>query len=291
MAAGKTLLIGIGAPKAGTSWLAAYLAHHPEVFMSPIKELHYFDTVLLPNMCGAFDRRLADDYRTLAGSWWRRFLPTRTQAEKQLIASYVDRLGMRGEDDYLRYFLSRVGDRKVMCEITPSYSLLSREGFARIAGLHPAVKFIYLLRNPVDRIWSRMRFGQRPDQIARGYRDVSFDIDTELANPQTMLRTDYRRTLTELFGAVDREKVFVAFYERLFNDDTMHRFCAFLGIAFRSGDYVKTVNPSPSRDLAEGDRARMYRALAPVYEYVNRLFDGDIPESWLRDMDAYAVAA
>lgn len=33
----------IGAPKAGTSALAAYLEAHPEVFMAPEKEIHFFD--------------------------------------------------------------------------------------------------------------------------------------------------------------------------------------------------------------------------------------------------------
>lgn len=34
----------IGAPKCGTTSLAHWLAQHPEVFMSPVKEPHYFST-------------------------------------------------------------------------------------------------------------------------------------------------------------------------------------------------------------------------------------------------------
>lgn len=37
-----TFLI-IGAPKSGTTSLAAYLAEHPDVFMAPQKEVHFFD--------------------------------------------------------------------------------------------------------------------------------------------------------------------------------------------------------------------------------------------------------
>jgi len=35
----------IGAQKSGTSWLAAMLGQHPEVFMASPKELHYFDLI------------------------------------------------------------------------------------------------------------------------------------------------------------------------------------------------------------------------------------------------------
>jgi flagellin-specific chaperone FliS len=39
--------VGIGAQKAGTTWLANYLDAHPQVAFSPIKELHFFDAVFL----------------------------------------------------------------------------------------------------------------------------------------------------------------------------------------------------------------------------------------------------
>ena len=35
--------LGIGAQKAGTTWLSHNLQLHPEVWMPPVKELHYFD--------------------------------------------------------------------------------------------------------------------------------------------------------------------------------------------------------------------------------------------------------
>lgn len=34
----------VGAPKCGTTWLHAYLSQHPQVFMSELKEPHYFNT-------------------------------------------------------------------------------------------------------------------------------------------------------------------------------------------------------------------------------------------------------
>src|SRR5262245_10285732 len=47
--------IGIGAPKAGTTWLAKCLGEHPDVFMPGAKELVFFDY-------GDFEHRL-DDYQ------------------------------------------------------------------------------------------------------------------------------------------------------------------------------------------------------------------------------------
>ena len=41
----RDFFVCIGAQKAGTTWLARILSSHPELFMSPVKELHYFDHV------------------------------------------------------------------------------------------------------------------------------------------------------------------------------------------------------------------------------------------------------
>ena len=40
---GPTIFIGIGAAKAGSTWLANYLWRHDEVFLSPTKGVRYFD--------------------------------------------------------------------------------------------------------------------------------------------------------------------------------------------------------------------------------------------------------
>lgn len=41
----KVNFIGIGAQKCGTSWLDACLREHPEIYMFPEKEAHFFDSV------------------------------------------------------------------------------------------------------------------------------------------------------------------------------------------------------------------------------------------------------
>ena len=40
---GRTLFIGLGAMKAGTSWVSEYLRGHPGVYHSPIKEMNFFN--------------------------------------------------------------------------------------------------------------------------------------------------------------------------------------------------------------------------------------------------------
>lgn len=48
-AAGKTFLLGVGAQKAGTTWLYDYLNDHPQTDMGLYKEYHLFDNLHVPS--------------------------------------------------------------------------------------------------------------------------------------------------------------------------------------------------------------------------------------------------
>ncbi len=53
---GKTLFVGVGAMKTGTTWLSQYLKTHPEAYHSSLKEVNFFNT-LVPNICRAMGPR------------------------------------------------------------------------------------------------------------------------------------------------------------------------------------------------------------------------------------------
>ncbi|ETX05430.1 MAG: hypothetical protein ETSY2_22955 [Candidatus Entotheonella gemina] len=53
--------IGIGAPKAGTTWLYRCLREHPDVFMALVKETRFFDY-------GTIDGRMAEYHAHFTGS-------------------------------------------------------------------------------------------------------------------------------------------------------------------------------------------------------------------------------
>src|SRR3954452_7693164 len=105
----------IGAQKAGTTALYAYLREHPTIAGPPWKEVSFFDR----------------HYRRGAG-WYRGNFPSRL---------------------YLRRVRARSGARPIVGEASPSYVFhpLAPE---RVAALVPDVRLIALVRNPIDRALS-----------------------------------------------------------------------------------------------------------------------------------------
>ena len=285
-----TLLFGIGAAKAGTTWLYRYLAGHPEVRLPAVKELHYFDTC----ETGKFDRQIARMERECARRIDR--LPTGEVALdlrlKREVAAYQGWLDVirGGADDagYVRYLTRDAEAARVVGDITPAYATLREETLARMAALAPATRFVFLMRDPLDRLWSNIRMaatrrggdlaetaGALLDKVVKG-RDRTI---TE--------RSDYAGTLARLDASLDPAQVFTGFFETLFQPDTLARLCGFLGISEWPGLTAARVHAGEELDMTEAQRARALAWLAPQYRAVAGRM-GPLPARWTDNMEALA---
>lgn len=289
--ADPAILMGIGAPKAGTSWLYHYLRQHPDCHMRGVKELHYFDRLETPD--DNFDRdvmqRNAERLRAriAAAPFWRR------GALRKDLADFTERLGVMpgvdgGHRAYLEYLTNGAGRKKLVGDITPDYSALDRSHFAQMLALGRDVRFVHVLRDPVDRAWSQARM--RGVRRAKGVKPVdrlatrTFDAFLDGREQKFRALCDYSRTLTELLAAVPRERVFLAFYEDLFTEKALARLTAFLGIRRWPADFDRRRHAGQRVDL-DGERlARAARLLRGQYAFCEEFFDGRLPERWRSHM-------
>jgi len=124
----------VGAAKAGTSSLYAHLARHPEVYMAPMKEPHYFSRIHP-------DPRLAP------------FFP------------YID-----DEESYLRLFADATSER-FLGEASTSYFWDETSAWA-IKRASPEAKIIVMLREPVARAYSHYWNDVREGFERRSFRQA-----------------------------------------------------------------------------------------------------------------------
>jgi hypothetical protein len=132
----------VGAPKAGTTSLYFYLDQHPEIYMCPVKETHYFaDEFRMENF--------SEDARP-------KLLRERRELEEYLLGDMSEkRFGalVSSWDDYVRLF-DNAGAETAIGEATPGY-LWSRTAARNIARRIPDARIIVSLRSPVDRAYSQ----------------------------------------------------------------------------------------------------------------------------------------
>lgn len=276
----KPTFLGIGAHKAGTSWLYKQLIGHPEVYMPPKKEIHFFDRsprYLSPNALAESSPLLRPfkleprDLRKMSVDFMRMVKCALTTDFERAEWYQKWLFGYYNEDWYTSLFHQSA--RYNTCgEISPSYSILESQDIARIKDLNPDMKLILMLRDPIDRAWSNIRFGSD-----RGRLDVNLespdDIIEALQQPKVVLRGDYERTLNNYLEHFDSSQVLVCFYEAIKHDPVglMAGVTAFLGIsAFAEGNinYQKRVNASKPRPMPRVVKDYLLEIYAPKVERI-----------------------
>jgi Sulfotransferase family len=192
----------IGSMKSGTSYLSELLGAHPAIFMSAEKEPTYFvDPTVL--------RR--DWPRMWAQGYWR------------------------SEERYLNLFAA-AGDAAVIGEGSTCYAKLPMYTHVvdRILAFNPQARFIYIMRDPIERTISHYWHFVGSSKERRPM------LAAIQANPEYTNVSYYARQLAEYLRHVERERIFVLTFEELLASpaEQMSRIYAWLGVdsSFRLPD-------------------------------------------------------
>lgn len=157
----------VGAQKGGTRWLYDQLQLHPDFWMPPVKELHYFDRRAPSPASVNLGRRAQENLARTNRRQAKLALRPLDQRDIDFLAAYVNMPWWRTDfDAYARLFALK-GDR-LSGDITPDYSTLSERQIARIMRRFPKAKVVFIARDPVERVWSHLTMHMRRGTIARG---------------------------------------------------------------------------------------------------------------------------
>ena len=283
--------LGIGAARAGTTWLFKQLDRHPDVWMPRIKELHYFTRSTaysgpshlstegrLPRLigCGPGPDKYRSHFIRALGS--NILKPSMTKLRWD--ARYF--FGTPGNAWY-RSLFNDAGD-KVAGEITPRYSVLTRWDIQKLREDFPGIRILYIMRDPVDRLWSHVRMiaGRRDaDGVVsarRCERILSRTISGE--ESQIVRRSDYAGALKRLAAAVPGGKLLIEVFEEMVSGEGLARICDFLGIG-RVAPCPAPVHAGQALAMSPDQRRRAAHWLAPQYEAAHAAL-GRMPEAWGR---------
>jgi hypothetical protein len=204
----------IGAQKAGTSWLFNKLQQHPQIWMPPVKELHYFDHLFVPE-----NRRWTEGHikRSVRQSikWHCTRLEEINLGHIGYMASLAD-ARIFTEVWYRHCFDRPVAKGKVLGDITPEYCMIPEAGIQYLVKLLGPVKIIYIVRNPFERALSQVRMNAE----RRGLNGTNVDWLAMVREPDIATRGAYATYVPHWEAAIPKENLLFLPYGRIAKDPT-----------------------------------------------------------------------
>lgn len=297
--ADPTLLICVGATKAGTSWVYRYLHDHEECFARLVKECHYFSTSnykklvrqlkILNRLVVHYEARLieaeaADDIIRILN------LSRRIDDTKLLImALSADRSDVSA---YLEYLQAGRMDETVLLDVTPAYALLEPAEIARISALPIRVKLQYLMRVPLELLWSHVRMvAKRSLKEGQDFLVNCQDILQRVLHTQEeayiVTRGDYKSNIARFAAVFDRSQFQVGFSENLQDGPKFESMCTYRGINATSARQIKPAHVGVAAPFPKGLRRDTLQFLKAQYDFVADNF-ADLPENWRKNRELLA---
>lgn len=278
----STLLLCVGATKAGTSWLYQHLRTHPDCHLRGVKELHYFDTI----ESGTFGRRIR--LQRAAAERLALGLVEDTgpfvAAKARDAADWLQVL-QRGVEDipaYLSYLGAGAAGRLV-ADVTPANAVLPEARLRQMATMTADVRFLYILREPVSRLWSHVRMlAVRAASTAADVPRLSHEILARvLAGEERAVadRSDDAGAVLRLCAAVAPGRLAVMVQDEMLTRTGLARLWDFLGVGEGPARLDRPVHRGVEVAL-DADQAAAARAwLRPQYDFVEALL-GRLPSGW-----------
>ena len=229
----------IGPEKTGTTWLYENLKEHPKVFL-PKKELRYFwARVHLP------DETII---KRLTGSHWhyrdvRRYIKSRIrfyltalkrmQIKHLCAASWDFRFLFFRHTDSWYMSLFKSDPEIVSGDITSLYYRLPEQELFRISTLLPDVRIVIILRNPIDRLWSKIKMVEHVHN-ERLPDHVSDEEYIKLINKECDADRSYAAFINSWKQYFPNGNIHIDFYDKLEESpvDFLKGICKFLNLDF-----------------------------------------------------------
>lgn len=281
------LLYCVGATKAGTSWFYRVLHDHPDCVLPPVKEAHYWDTFDDSDRChyaAVFYREAASLLDRAEGAkGGRRAAFEQRAADLRALIRVIE--GERHDDSaYLRWLTARGTGKRLVADMTPSYSLLPVAVLRRMAALAPVTRFVYLVRDPLSRLWSHVRMiaQRRPgpaEELGRRANAILRRILEDGREQHVVMRGDYPAAHARLSKAVPAEGLRIEYYERLFTEEGQRDMAQFLGIGYHPAETGRRVHEGMQVAMQDDLAVRAARFLKGHYDWAARTL-GPLPQAW-----------
>ena len=282
--------IGIGLGKSGTTWLHWQLENHPEIWVPPVKEINYFDVYYDSYLKRFYGKHhYHRNWRRWAVKYFLHF--AYLYSPQNMIWRFKYLFYPRSFSWYISLFPQN--DKFTCGEISPAYILLPEKTISKIALRLPNIKLIYLIRNPIDWIWSAVKWEYLKIESKKKFdRDFHDYFNNYLNDRIFMQRLNHITNIKKWKKYFKKEQIFIGFFDDIKNypSEFLKELSGFLEIdyrGFRAESMNKIINKNIAGDryIIPGDvKIRLAKHLLPCLQELSREYGGHC-KVWLEEAE------
>lgn len=276
--------MSVGAAKTGTTWLYSMIRDHEDIYFSPEKEINYF--------AHANNRDWNLSYQTrsrlfLNKAKYLKQLPL-NEFEKEL-DWYTRFLSEPINDEWYKDLFTGQQSEKYIADFSNSTCLLNKRGMRHVAKSFNDLKLIYILRDPVERLWSHVKF----HLVWTGQQDlINSWSDNEFINfakkKHIERQCNYIKNISNMAKSFDENQYKIIFFEYITDRPVyiLNQIETFLGIEKRSYENKRVrvaVNKGQDNPISDNVKHAYREMLDKQYVGIKEL-GLNPPDTWNYDL-------
>jgi len=210
--------------KGGTRWVFDQMNAREDVWMPPIKEINFFTKKCLK----------VGNLRTLeqnTGSLPLITHPSDQQKRQEFCRHFRTFHPSRSDLEWYRALFDHKGDC-LSGDVSPNYSVVESHDIRMIAKELPRTKFILLIREPVDRVWSALCMDLRKSNVTKE-QITNWDTLLPLLAKRARAMKSLPSALWKRWSAeIPADRIRYWFFDDIRSrpDEVVNEICGFLGI-------------------------------------------------------------
>ena len=288
----KTFILGVGAQKAGTTWLHGQLSKNETIEFGFRKEYHVFDIVEALEKSQHSSRPIGR-YEAIIKSIAKlsgdpELIECRT-VKPALRNALLELAFIKNTNTYFNYFNQLAGsesDPKAVGDITPAYALLSRQSLQHIRQSLEAkgfsIKVIFLMRDPIERIWSSARMKKRElsENASDSFNEFKF-LNKLPKDHRFIQKSFYQKTVRNLEATFRPDQIYYGFYETLFDASFKADLQQFLEFPLQDFDSSQVFNASPKSTVMPLHlKQKLADIFSDTYTFCAERFGAQVTDVW-----------
>lgn len=272
------ILLNIGAMKAGTTWLAVQLGSHPDIFLPPVKEVHYFAHIHSPTKLLDTNGRLRALKTCI--SWISPEL--HLELLRQDLRWFDMYLSEPINDAWFYNLYKNRGAKKYCAEFSNITAILNDEAWTHIKCLSDNIKVVYTMRDPLMRLWSHTRFQASTNGVFEHIPQWGETEYRDFLNSGDLLQHScYSHTISTLRRNLEPYQFILLYFEDFRSNplEQLRRIERFMSISRKNYHNLGFHNPSLPLEMPEPFLLASRDAISAEFDRLDKL-GVPIPNNW-----------